>query len=161
LDIGRSNHLPDMPGYIVGTLPAMEAKSAFVPPKKKGRTGKKLPAIDRLVSKCTSLFYTMPEWCRKEPIRPWFANFVGVPRYLFRLPGKLLSKKQKVVSTLCRLYNLYRFRLCRGHNRTSWLIKSGRDDSIHRLLRVISRKWYTIGSIVYRRLKVLLTPIWS
>jgi len=126
--------------------------------KKRGRTGKILPAVDRLVSKVTSLFYALPEHHRKVPIRHWYADYVNVPRYLFRLPGRCLSRKQKVISTLCRLYNLYRFGLCRGPNRTSWLIKSGRDDSVHRLLRGITRRWYTIGSIVYRRLKVLLTP---
>jgi len=128
------------------------------PPCKRDRHGRKLPAVDRLVCKVTSLFYTLPEQYRREPVRSWYADYVNVPRYLFRIPGKRLSKKQKVISTLCRLYNVYRFHLCRSASGTSQLIKSGRDDSVHRLLRGIARKWYTVGSIVYRRLKVLLTP---
>lgn len=126
------------------------------------RHPRKTKGVPRLRDDVTNLFYRIPSEFRSRKIPDWYHSYVNVPKYIFRVIGRGMSPRQKIISTLCRLYNLYRFGLCRGTSRTSWLIKSGRGDSIHPLLvNLYTNRWYTMASIAYRRLKVLLRPLYG
>lgn len=113
----------------------------------------------KLYSKVIHLNYSLPEDFRRSTLPNWFHQFVEQPKYLFRLSGKKLSRRQKVISTLCRLWYSYHFARG-GPFAFSSLIKLANEREIFSLLRRLNgRSWYTVGSIVYRRLKVLLRPI--
>jgi hypothetical protein len=122
-----------------------------------GENNRKINSVMKLRNKVLRTFYSVPTWLRDNKIPPWFPEHINIPKYLFRIKGKLLSPKQVILSTISRLYLIYRFRLGRGPNRTSLMIKISKHDNIYRLLRkAFSRNWYTMSHILYRRLKVLL-----
>jgi hypothetical protein len=160
LDIGPSNRHVRLT-YIASSFSYVRplGRPQFVA-KLRTDGGRKLPAPVRLKNKVLQLFYGVPRYLRENKVPHWFPVEVNIPKYLFRIGGEKLSVKQKVISTLCRLYLMWRYRLGRGLNRTSWLIRASRDDILYHLLRVChTRNWYTACSIVYRRLKVLLCPL--
>lgn len=131
-------------------------------PRLRDRRGKPLKSKMRLHNRVVALFYSLPLEARRAKIPQWYPEVICKPRYLFRLKGRDMSLPQRVVSTLCRVYHWYRFHLARSLAGTSKLIKFGRGDSIYRVLaHPMGPRWYTMASIVYRRLKVLLKPLWA
>lgn len=121
---------------------------------------KKLPPHILVKNRILELFYSVKAQYRNSRIPEWFSTYVGVPKYLYRLPGKLLSVKQVAVSTITRLYYMYRFVLQKGRANTNLVIQMGKYDGLHHILNGIysCRRWYVGLSIVLRRLKVLLCP---
>lgn len=130
-------------------------------PRLRDWRGKPLQSRVRLQNRVNALFYSLPLEARRTKLPAWMPEVLGKPRYLFRIPGRSLSASQRVVSTLCRVYYWYRFVLARGPlANTSKLLKLMRCDNIYRVLAQPSGPgWYTMASIVYRRLKVLLSPL--
>lgn len=140
------------------TLPQIAVESSFVAVRKR-KDGKRLAFPIIVKNKALELFYRVSPKYRKSRIPEWFSTFAGIPRYLFRLPGKSLSVKQVTVSVICRLYYLYRFVL-RPVQNTATSIRAGKLDRIYQVLYGInsSRTWRYRASIALRRLKVLLCP---
>lgn len=129
-------------------------------PRLRDRRGKPLPSKTRLLNRVNALFYSLPLEARRAKIPNWYSEVICKPRYFFRIRGRDMSLSQRVVSTLCRVYHWYRFKLARVLAGTSKLIKFGRGDNIYRVLvQPMGPGWYTMASIVYRRLKVLLKPL--
>lgn len=123
--------------------------------------GRKLPFKEVMKSRSLELFYSVPGSLRRElKIPQWFAETIGVPKYYFRTPGKTFSPKQVCISTLGRLYYMYRYSLKRGNCNTATLARGSKGDSIYHLFYLLShsRRWYTVCHMIYRRLKVLLSP---
>jgi hypothetical protein len=163
LDIGRSLHGLRYKAHVIDTR-SVNLGLMGPPPVKvlpRAANGKRLPFAARLRIRATELFRSIPKQYRfGMKIPQWYANTVGVPKYYFRTPGSRLSQKQVCISTLCRLYFIYRFTLRRGDCNTATLIRGCKGDSVYRLfLRLkFSVRWYTISHMIYRRLKVLLHP---
>jgi hypothetical protein len=142
--------------------PVNYGKAAYLKPILRDRRGKPLRSKVRLLNRINALFYSIPLEGRRVKIPQWYSEVIGKPRYLFRIRGRDMSLTQRVVSTLCRVYYWYRFHHARELAGTARLIKLCRYDSIYRILaQPIGPGWYTMASIVYRRLKVLLKPLWA
>jgi len=151
-----------MPRYTVDRVPSVLPEHGSVRPpfiaKCRSRLGKKLPRRDRLRNKVTELFYSLPDSLRNVKIPEWYPPVINVPKYLFRIRSASLSVPQRIKSTLCRMYFTY-MRVLVPTNTTGKVIRSFRDSSICYLLRRCpSRDPYTVLSMVFRRLKVLLSP---
>jgi hypothetical protein len=162
LDVGRSNHGLRYKAHQIETR-SFDFGSMELPPARllRDAKGRKLPFAARLRIRATELFRSIPKQYRSGmKIPAWYADTIGVPKYYFRKSGSSMSQKQVCISTLCRLYFIYRFTLRRGDCNTAKLIRGCRGDSIYRLfLRLqFSPRWYTISHMIYRRLKVLLHP---
>jgi len=122
------------------------------------RKGKRLGRVSRLRNRVSELFYSIPEGVRRTKVRPWFSDEYHLPKYLFRLGGRQLSDRQKIVSTIFRTYNAYVMNL-QGVN-PARAVKHARDGSLHHILsRISGRFWYVPCEVAYRRLKVLLLPL--
>jgi hypothetical protein len=122
------------------------------------RKGKRLSRVSRLRNRVSELFYSFPEQIRRTKVRQWFSDGYHIPKYLFRLTGRSLSDRQKIVSTIFRIYNFYVMNL-RGIN-TARAAKHSTDGQLHRILsRMSGRFWYVPCEVAYRRLKVLLSPL--
>jgi len=138
----------------------MSGISTPLKPRLRDRRGKPLQSKVRLKNRVNALFYSLPLEGRRTKIPSWYSEVLGKPRYLFRLRGRDMSLQQRVVSTLCRVYHWYRFHLARNLAGTSKQIKFGRGDNIYRVLaQPMGPGWYTMASIAYRRLKVLLKSL--
>jgi len=128
---------------------------------KRSKGGRKLPFQVRTRANALELFYRTPEHLRRNMRIPrWFSQSMGVPAYLFRIRGSSLSPKQSAVSTVLRLYFIYRYILARQGRNTNQLIKSSRWDGLHHLLYGLNgdRNWSLRVTLALRRLKVLLCP---
>jgi hypothetical protein len=122
------------------------------------RKGKRLSKVSRIRNRVTELFYSLPREIRRTKVQPWYCAQYQIPKYLFRLAGRSLSDKQKIVSTIFRIHNAYVMNL-KGIN-PSRAAKHGADGSLHRVLpRLRGMLWYAVAEIAYRRLKVLLSPL--
>lgn len=131
-------------------------------PRLKDKRGNPLSSKARLLNRVTALFYSIPQEGRSAKIPYWYPEVINKPRYLFRIKGRDMSLQQKVVSTLCRVYHWYRFSSAKRLAGTAKLIKFSRCDNIYRVLsHPMGPDWYTMASIAYRRLKVLLSPLWA
>jgi len=136
--------------------------SAPFKPRLKDKRGNPLSSKARLLNRVTALFYSIPQEGRSAKIPQWYPEVINKPRYLFRIRGRDMSLQQKVVSTLCRVYHWYRFSSAKRMAGTAKLIKLSRGDNIYRVLsHPMGPDWYTMASIAYRRLKVLLSPLWA
>jgi hypothetical protein len=99
----------------------------------------------------------MPEQIRRTKVRQWFSEKYHIPKYYFRISGRSMSDKQKIVSTIFRIYNAYVINV-RGLN-PARAYRHATDGSLHRILsRSSGRFWYVPCEVAYRRLKVLLSP---
>jgi len=136
--------------------------SAPSKPRLEDKRGNPLSSKARLLNRVTALFYSIPQGGRSAKIPHWYPEVINKPRYLFRIKGRDMSLQQKVVSTLCRVYHWYRFSSAKRIAGTAKLIRFGRGDNIYRVLsHPMGPDWYTMASIAYRRLKVLLSPLWA
>lgn len=136
--------------------------SAPSKPRLKDKRGMPLSSKARLLNRVTALFYSIPQEGRSAKIPYWYSEVLNKPRYLFRIKGRDMSLQQKVVSTLCRVYHWYRFTSTVRTVGTAKLIKFSRGDNIYRVLsHPMGPDWYTMAAIAYRRLKVLLSPLWA
>lgn len=124
------------------------------------KDGKRLSNHVFLKHKVQSLFYSFDKQDRQNKIPQWYHQFVRLPNYYFRIKGSTMSPKQVVASTLARLYYSYRFVWKPLPGSINLNIKINRSDRIARLIPYLqSRGWYTVASIIYRRLKVLLCSV--
>jgi hypothetical protein len=157
LDIGQS--LCQKETFVPFTIdrPWIPLSGSEFIPKLISRKGRRLPRVSRLRNRVAGLFYSIPEQIRRTKVREWFSSEYHIPKYLFRLSGRCLSDRQKIVSTIFRTYNAYVFNL-RGIN-PSRAVRHAADGSLHQILsRMCGRSWYATCEVAYRRLKVLLSP---
>lgn len=121
------------------------------------RKGRRLPRVSRLRNRVSELFYSVPEQIRRTKVRQWFSDKYHIPKYLFRISGRQLSDRQKIISLIFRTYNFYVMNI--QGVRPARAYKHARDGYLHRiLLRISGRFWYAPCEVAYRRLKVLLSP---
>jgi len=151
-----------MPRYTVERIPTVWSEAPSDRPRfiaeSRNRLGRKLPRRERLRNKVTELFYSLPDSLRNVRIPEWYPPVINVPKYLFRIRSASLSITQRIKSTLCRMYYVY-MRVLVPTNTTGKVIRSFRDSSIcHLLRRCPSRGPDTVLGMVFRRLKVLLSP---
>jgi hypothetical protein len=160
LDIGRFNRSTPLAQYKENLIPF--ARSNVRPgfkAKARGRNGKPIRSTARLYLDTIQLYYEVPWGLRTNRIPVWYPTHIGIPKYYFRMKGSHLSRKQKIISMLARLYYAYRFSIGRSTYRTNLLIKVSRCGDIPRLFSFLRRgNWITISQMVFRRLKVLLCP---
>jgi hypothetical protein len=150
------------PGFDFTPRVRPHGKAVYLKPRLRDSKGRPLSSKTRLLNRVRSLFYSLPLEGRRAKIPSWLCEVLNKPRYLFRIRGKDLSVQQKVISTLCRVYHWYRFHYSRQFAGTAKLIKFCRDDKIYRILsHPMGEGWFTMASIAYRRLKVLLKPLWA
>lgn len=128
----------------------------FIPRLTCGK-GRRLPRVSRLRNRVLSLFYSHREEFRRIPVRQWFSDKFRIPKYYFRVSGRSMSDRQKIVSTIFRMYNSY-IQCAKGLT-PSQAYKYAVGCSVNRLiLRISCKNWYAPCEMAYRRLKVLLSP---
>lgn len=127
------------------------------------RNGHRLNRYISLKNKILELYYQVPDELRRKKIPEFYPEIVRTPKYYFRIKGKSLSLKQKVISSLSRLYYIYRFHMKPCFVSTNHVIRSSSSDGFHRLFHLMNiRGLSTVCHIVYRRLKVLICPnLWT
>lgn len=130
--------------------------------RKRGRDNFHVSAI----KESRRLFLDMPlrmRWNMKIPA--WYSEEYGIPSFVLRTKYRLLTSRQKVLSTIARLYYIWIFNVVPVYEtvplNTASRVRASKCDGMSSLLwqAFHTKYWYGPAAKLFGKLKVLLRPI--
>lgn len=126
---------------------------------------KKLSSANLALKLVRETFLQIPVRYRRDmKIPPWYSIQFAIPNLVLRTKFRCLTIRQRVLSTLARMYYIYRFNVipayCADTLNTSSKIRVAQSDGLSTLLKQCfhTKHWYGCAAKLHSRLKVLLLP---